>query len=164
MTAGATYVPIATQTLGSSASSVTFSSIPSTSTDLVLICNVIYNTTTANIQLGYNGDSGTNYSTTVLAGNGSSAVSTRFSNQGTGWLLDYYGGTASEPFTKVVHIMNYANTTTYKTGLCRNSSGREAMTGVGLWRNTAAITSMTLTQSGSFLAGSTFTLYGISAA
>lgn len=159
-----TYEAIATQTLSSSAATVTFNSIPSTFTDIILACSIIYDTTTANVQLRYNGDSGSNYSTTILAGNGSSAVSTRFTNQSNGWLLDYYGATANEPFTKIVHIMNYANATTYKTGLARNSSGREAMSGVGLWRSTAAITSLTLAQGGLFLSGSTFTLYGIKAA
>lgn len=159
-----TYTALRTTTLTSSAATVTLDLTGITGyTDLVLVCNVIYDTTTANVQLYYNGDTGSNYSTTILAGNGSGVTSTRFSSQSNGWLTDYYGGTANEPFTKIIHIMNYANTTTYKTGICRNSSGREAMAGVGLWRSTAAITSLTLKQGGNFLSGSTFTVYGVTA-
>jgi hypothetical protein len=62
--------------------------------------------------------------------------------------------------------MNYRNSTTYKTVLSRyddatKSTGAE----VGLWRNTAAITSVLMKPgTGSFAAGSTFTIYGIAAA
>jgi hypothetical protein len=59
--------------------------------------------------------------------------------------------------------MNYSNTTTFKTMLNRSnvpSTGTGAT--VGLWRNTAAISSLTITsESGNLQSGSTFTLYGI---
>jgi hypothetical protein len=62
--------------------------------------------------------------------------------------------------------MNYANTTTYKTVLSRannSAAGTEAI--VGLWRSSAAITSMTvLSETGNIAIGSTFSLYGILAA
>jgi hypothetical protein len=161
-----TYEPIATVTAsGGSSSQLVMSSIPSTYTDLVLVCSINYDSTSSNILLRYNGDSGSNYSTTLIAGNGSSATSTRYSNSSSGWLTDYYGGTANEPFTKIIQIMNYANMTTYKTALGRSSSAsREAEAGVGLWRSTSAITSITLISGANFNSGSTFTLYGIKAA
>jgi len=62
--------------------------------------------------------------------------------------------------------MNYSNTTTYKTGLVRANSaasGTDAI--VGLWRSTAAITSIVATHdTAQFATGSTFTLYGIASA
>jgi len=62
--------------------------------------------------------------------------------------------------------MNYANSTTNKTVLSRgNNTGNHTIAYVGLWRSTAAITSMLLGTTGStWMAGSTFTLYGIKAA
>lgn len=160
-----TYVALDKVTVGTATTSIVFSSIPATYTDLVIVCSVNYNSTGNNILMGYNGDTGSNYSSTILAGNGSSAVSARFSNSSTGWILDYYGGTANEYFTKVISIMNYSNTTTFKTGICRSSSAsKEAVATVGLWRNTAAVNQITLSAGGAnFNVGSTFSLYGIAA-
>ena len=63
---------------------------------------------------------------------------------------------------------NYSNTTTYKTALSRgmDTTNGYVQAHVGTWRNTAAITSVTvLANSGSTLAsGCTFTLYGIASA
>ena len=162
----ATYEPIATVTAsGGSSTQLVMSSIPDTYTDLVLICSINYDSTSSNILLRYNGDSGSNYSTTILSGNGSSATSAGYSNSSSGWLTDYYGGTANEYFTKIINIMNYSNNTTYKTAIARSSSAsREAEAGVGLWRSTSKITSITLISGANFNAGSTFTLYGIRAA
>ena len=64
--------------------------------------------------------------------------------------------------------MNYANTTTYKTAITRTTKAEGSTeASVGLWPNTAAISTVTVELSGSgntFVAGSTFTLYGITAA
>ena len=76
MAAGSTYTPIATQTLSSGQSSITFSSISSAYTDLVLIA-AIKGTSTIYRQLTVNGDNGSNYSMTDLFGDGSSAGSGR---------------------------------------------------------------------------------------
>ena len=165
MTAGATYIPIATTTLGSAAASYTFSSIPSTYTDLVLIFN---GTTTNGIALQLNGDTGANYSRTILYGDGSSALSTRGSSE------NYAFQTPPNPsggnsLAMIYQINSYSTTTTYKTILSRfnyPSGGVSAV--VNLWRSTAAITSISVLSniggSGTFSTGSTFTLYGISAA
>jgi len=167
MAAGATYVPIATQTLGSSASTVTFSSIPSTYTDLVLIMQSATTPSADDIGMRFNNDSGTNYSSTAVSGNGSSAYSDRSSNA-LSIQLDYrsYDSTTLSRMS-VINIQNYANTSTYKTAILRNSNanvGVEAT--VGLWRSTSAITRVDLYGIGgnSFASGSTFTLYGIAAA
>jgi hypothetical protein len=63
-----------------------------------------------------------------------------------------------------VNVMNYANSTTYKTTLSRADAANEELTAiVGLWRSTAAITSIKVAADAgiNFSTGSTFTLYGI---
>jgi len=168
MAAGSTYTPIATQTTSSSVASVTFSSIPSTYTDLVLISNVYK--TGGSGQSGVfqvNGDTGTNYSFTYINGNGTSATSGRVSSNTYG-CFDLWGQSMSDTTFEehALNFMNYSNTTTYKTILYRgNAVNKGVEQGVNLWRSTAAITSVVLyLQAGSFVTGSTFTLYGIAAA
>jgi hypothetical protein len=162
MAAGSTYTPIATTTLGSTTSTVTFNSF-SGYTDLIIISAAKSTGTTESIMLRFNGDSGNNYSFTYLFGTGSAAASGRQSN-----LSFSLGGFASQNYqANIVHIMNYANTTTYKTSLeRRNDASSQVFQSVSLWRSTAAITSLTLQPENgqSFASGSTFTLYGIAAA
>ena len=71
----ATYEPIATTTLGSAVNSFTFSSIPNTYTDLVLVVVVPTAASSGTFGLRFNSDTASNYSHTTLSGNGSSAVS-----------------------------------------------------------------------------------------
>lgn len=75
----ATYESIETTTLGSAAANITFSSIPSTYTDLVVVYTLKAETASADIYMRFNSDSGSNYSNTILWGNGTSAGSNRFS-------------------------------------------------------------------------------------
>jgi hypothetical protein len=166
MAAGSTYTPIATTTLGSAVSSYTFSSIPSTYTDLVLIATGGTVASGQAIYAQYNGDT-TNYSDSVLLGNGSSAISTRASVNGVRVIGRYLGTDGTLNANGILHIMNYANTTTYKTSLNRANNSYGTSASVTLWRATpAAITSIALIGDGpsNLLAGTTFTLYGIAAA
>jgi hypothetical protein len=162
-----TYEPIATQTLGSAVATVTFSSIPSTYNDLVLVINATASAG-ADIWIRCNGDSGSNYGFTALYGNGTAASADKNSNLSQGLLTDYYGTPGStEPNTCIVQFNNYSNSTTYKTCLSRANranSGTDAV--VSMWRSTSAITSLTLRFNGAqtFSTGSTFTIYGIKAA
>ena len=169
MAAGNTYVAIATQTLGSAAASVTFSSISGAYTDLVLVVNVA-DTTTTNIYhtLQFNGDTATNYSYTDMAGGGSSAASTRqstASSMRTNW---YATASSGFPMSQIIQIMNYSNATTNKTVLARSNdtaSGSGVDASVGLWRSTAAITSVVYAaSSGTLGTGTVVSLYGIAAA
>ena len=166
MAAGSTYTPIATNTLGSATASVTFSSISGSYTDLVLVYDGTAATTAASLALRFNGDTATNYSYTYLVGNGTTAVSSRSSNNSEMYCSS--GNTITTAQNNViVNILNYSNATTYKTALFRtNNSGVESTDAVGLWRSTSAITSIIVkTQSANnFAIGSTFTLYGIAAA
>jgi hypothetical protein len=164
-----TYEPIATTTLGSAQSSVTLGSggtIPQTYTDLVLICNVKNSANDGDeVGIQFNSDTGSNsnYSRTRLFGNGSNASSGRSSSADKGAL----GINSTSNFDPIVaSIQNYSNSTTYKTVISRGNSNSFVSAYVSLWRNTAAITSITLKpDSGTtFASGSTFTLYGIKAA
>jgi len=161
-----TYTELLRTTVGTATSSVTLSlSGISGYTDLVLVTSAKNNTGAQyRLQLSFNGDRGTSiYSATKLTGNGSTATSSRVSNATYGAIL--IGTIGSTNFdTVITHIMNYSNTTTNKTVLSRgNETAAEVNAEVGLWRSTAAITSLTLDLEGgiNFAVGSTFSLYGI---
>lgn len=154
-----TYTPIATTTLGSNAGSVTFSSVPSTYTDIVAVCNIkLSGGSTIYTQL--NADNGNNYSSTGLNGEAGVASSSRNSNINSP-LFGYSGDTTN--FNNcIIHYMNYSNTTTNKTMIGRGNASDYVTARVALWRNTAAINEIKIL--GSFATGSSFTLYGIKAA
>ena len=164
-----TYTPIATYTAPSAQTTVTFSSIAGTYTDLVLICNIAQAAGNNSLRIRYNSDTGTNYSRTYLLGNGSTASSGRTTSDVSGYLSETTGSTTLE-FAVVAHIMNYSNTTTYKTHISRSNRASSSVDAVvGLWQSTSAITRIDLAMGGSFptnnfATGSTFTLYGIAAA
>jgi hypothetical protein len=175
MAAGNTYVAIATQTLGSAVSSVTFSSIPATYTDLILVTQYM-NSANGGLFLQYNGDSGTNYSVINVISSATFSTSSYVDpDEPYIWADTYLQGTGSvttdRPMT-ISHIMNYANTTTFKTTLLRSGDVRTTSStdgtsymGVALWRNTSAINSITvLSGAGNFIVTSTFSLYGIASA
>jgi hypothetical protein len=156
-----TYEKIATTTLGSSSATVTFSSITSAYTDLIVILNPTTNAE-VNLTCQFNGDTGSNYSFTYFLGAGPGVESGSSSTQShivTGGLK---GGTIG---TQILQINNYSNATTYKTLISRtNASDKFVAIYTGLWRNTSAISSLTIgTTSSSFATGSTFTIYGIKA-
>jgi hypothetical protein len=162
MAAGSTYSTIATTTLASATPSYTFSSIPSTYTDLILVMSGTASGT-SDIYVQFNGDTASNYSRTFLYGDGSVAASGRqtFSS----FLWAYAVG--SNQNDGVLHLQNYSNTTTYKTAISRwNVPSTYTGTSVGLWRSTSAISSMAVGITGGFnlSIGTTLTLYGIAAA
>jgi len=173
MPAGSTYTPIATSTLGSAAT-ITFSLISGSYTDLVLVVsNVksVSSTPSCSLRIG-NGsvDTGSNYSDTVLEGNGTSATSSRQSSQTrleTGYNTGINSNGSGAVF--IFNLQNYSNTTTYKTILWRGNTpdGTAAgvVGGVGLWRSTSAINTIEVSGSGANLAtGTVATLYGIASA
>jgi hypothetical protein len=168
MAAGATYEPIATQTLISNTGTVTFSSIPATYTDLVVVLSNAGATSAAQPAFRFNGDTAANYSVTNLSGDGSSAISFRAS--GATYIQFGYNDylSAANNYTGIFNVMNYANANTFKTSITRGSNASVGVgANVGLWRSTAAITSIAISPlfgAINFLSGSTFTIYGIAAA
>jgi hypothetical protein len=163
MPAGNTYEAIATNTTTALAASVTFSSIPQTYTDLVLVCEGVSASGDAYPYLNFNGDTGANYSGTNLYGDGSTATSDRRSNS-TRHDIVFWRSTGRNNL--IANVMNYSNSTTFKTTLSRgNNAEYSTHSTVMLWRNTNAITSLTVyAQYVNFGVGSTFSLYGIKAA
>lgn len=154
-----TYVALATQTLSSATTTVTFSSIPQGYTDLFFVANVS-GSGPQYARYRFNGDTGSNYSFTVITGDGSSATSSRAASQ-SGLNMGLNNPTA----TNFLHVMNYSNTTTNKTVLARRNSASFGLDQyVGLWRSTAAINSIEFYSPNNFDIGSTFSLYGIAAA
>ena len=161
-----TYEPIATTTLSNTQNSVSFTSIGGTYTDLIIVVSPLTNNTSADdVYIQYNSDTGSNYSQTGMRGNGSAASSSRALSQAQIFTtLTASAGSTTDPRTTIIQIMNYSNTTTYKTCLIReNIAASQVAANVGLWRSTSAITRVDIsTGSGfDFASGSTFTLYGI---
>ena len=160
----ATYEPIATYTVsGGSTAAVSFSSL-GTYTDIVIIENYALSTASQSVLTFNSSTSG--YSNTNLYGNGTSATSSRFTGLSGIGSTPGIGDTANQQNVLIRNVQNFSNSTTYKTVIQRrNDAAASTWATVGLWQNTAAITSITLTTAGGFYnSGSTFTLYGIKAA
>ena len=163
----ATYDLIASQTLASAASSITFSSIAASWTDLRIILTGSSNGGYDCHLIQFNGDTATNYSMTTMRGYGTGVFT------GTSTTQSSISGSSYLPGTNlgvgIMDIFSYTGST-YKTCLINgngddNGSGQVSTT-VGLWRSTASITSITLTLSSAstYKIGTTANLYGIKAA
>lgn len=161
----ATYSLIASATGTGSSGTITFSSIPGTFTDLVLVLNPVYSTNVVNTNMRFNGDSGTNYSDTTIKDNGSAAASYRDTNSNVFYVSSTGDSvTTSSRDNGIVNILDYANTTTYKSAIHKYNQTGHVMAQATLWRSTAAITSITiLASTGNYTTDATFKLYGIQA-
>lgn len=170
-----TFVKIASNTLTATTSSVTFSSIPQTYTDLVLKISARDNNGSnwGGGYLRFNGDSTSgNYNGIQLAGLGSSVSnSTGSGSWGTNYMLAgrANGGTStSNTFgNSEIYIPSYTSTTTQKIVSSNDTTENNATSALmaivaGIWLSTAAITSIeVLTPGALYQINSTFTLYGI---
>ena len=161
----ATYEPISTVTLGSAASTITFSAIPNTFTDLKLILTGNSRYATSFLRIRYNGNSSAIYSTTWLSGSGTAATSSR--NTSTPYInsVSTFYTAGNSPSMAEIDIFSYAGSTN-KTCLFRVSGDQNGIgfvnPAVGLWSNTSAITSVTVELNGDeWSSGTTATLYGI---
>ena len=106
-----------------------------------------------------------------MSGNGTTAASGRRTSQayiGFNWNT---GWSDTAQCNGIMHLQNYANTTTYKTTIARsnNASGSSlpgTETTVGLWRSTSAINAIKVYTAGggNLASGFTATLYGVKAA
>ncbi len=169
-----TYTLIASNTLGSSAASVTFSSIPATYTDLVLKFSARANSggsTAGDVYVRINGSSSTIYSETVLRCYESNTAATLSQNIETSFIyLTQQNGSAttSNTFSNFeVYIPSYTasqNKPISSFGVLENNNTTIPFIGVdaALFRSTSAITSITLNISNdAFASDSSFFLYGI---
>lgn len=162
-----TYDKIATTTLGSAATNITFSSIAASWTDLRI---VFTGTATGNsgLSIRFNSNTSFIYSQTNMIGSGTAATSSFASSSDN---LSFSVGNNMNTTPVVFYsldIFSYAGST-FKTALMQinqdnNGSGSVARN-VGLYRSTSAITSIALyLSSNNLAAGTTATLYGIKAA
>lgn len=158
----------------SSTNTVTFNNIPQTFQDLMVVAYVrsVTNNSTDALDFSINNvTTGTLYSATFLRGDGSTASSGRYSTN-VGYPQAFMPGataTASIFGSVIWHILNYTNTSTFKTVLNRtavdlNGSGRAELA-VNLYRSTNAITRLDLfcDSGANFASGSTVALYGVRA-
>jgi hypothetical protein len=157
-----TYTPLANVTLASATSSLSFSSIPATYRDLILIGNVqAQSDSFLQYRLRVNGDTGANYNNVRMENSGGSTLSSADSNATE---MTFFSTSTSGVFSAMItNFMDYSATNKHKTLIAR-SSGPQNTVGAqaSRWANTAVITSITiLTPSGQFTVGSSWSLYGV---
>ncbi len=160
-----TEVAIATTTLGSAATSITFSSIPGTYTDLRMVIVTTGSTGGPGVYLRPNNDGSSLYSFTTINGDGSAVATYKYANFSEGFWLSF-NAAPTTPAVYTADIFSYAGSTN-KTCLAtasvdKNGSGWTERT-VCLYRSTSAITQLSFTSlsTATFAAGTTATLYGI---
>ena len=147
-----TYTPLATVTLGTTASSVTFSSIPATYRDIVVSSELIGS---FGGRMRFNSDSGTNYPRVLMYATGSAASTEN------GFIVEQ---SPSGNDMNLIQIMDYSANDKHKTVLIRQSEANlgNVTATAARWANTAAVTSITfLLVGGNLQAGTTISLYGI---
>lgn len=169
----ATYEPIATTTLGTASNSITFTSIPSIYTDLVMVIvgQMDVQNTYSGVWVRFNNDTATNYSETYMYADGASTKSTGINTSSSDGIYlnnGFLSTSLNSMFT--INLLGYSNSK-YKTILAQCNRDYNGSGGIdtvcGLWRNTAAISTIKVYfyDSGSkFVVGSTATIYGIKAA
>jgi|LakMenE18May11ns_1017448.scaffolds.fasta_scaffold9602838_2 hypothetical protein len=158
--------------LGSDTASVTFSSIPTTGYRHLHLRAVMRSTRAAatdSLRMRLNADSGTNYASHRLVGNGSTVTSAASTGDNI-WDVDAFPGntdTSGSFGLLVMDILDAFDTNKNKTirhYAARNGSANQLVRLTsGLWVNTAAVTSISLDQNvgPNWLAGSRFSLYGV---
>lgn len=150
-----------------------FANIPQNYQDLrlVIFSRSTFSASLVSLYHWLNGDTGANYSYTFMSGDGASATSGRGTNSGIFYSGYIPGATSTSGIfaATTIDILNYSNTSTYKTVIAKtagdqNGSGRVNLW-ANLWRNTNAITSFGIGTDGnvSFASGTTVALYGIRA-
>lgn len=157
-----TYDLIDSTTLGSSVSSVTFSSIPQDYQDLIVVVNPVA-TGSADARLRLNGNTGAVYKRVAGYGNGSSAFGAIYS-ESSGWQINQLAYPDSNQDTLwILQFFSYSDTSRYKTILGRsNKASQGTEMEAYKYENTGAISTILFyLNSGSYAAGSTFYLFGI---
>ena len=162
---------IQTQTLGTAVASVAFTSIPQDATDLMLLCSQrVSGGAVSQLNVQFNSTGGTQYNDVTLEGDGlgnrysftrnSQPVMRIASSPGSSFTANTFGSTQ-------IYIPNYTSSNTKSVSLDGNTEQNNTTSYIdivaALWNNTAAITSITLTDqnSGNFVVGSIFSLYKI---
>lgn len=148
-----TYVALATTTLPSSTASVTFSSIPATYRDLVMVVVGKSNSNQRAFYIRFNGAAAESNTSGIYVAN-----NTSYTDTGMYFLTD------DALFSSIINVMDYSATDKHKTILHRDNNDASVWMGAGKWASTAAINQITIDRSGYTLeAGTTVSLYGIEA-
>jgi hypothetical protein len=156
---------IESKTIGTAQTIIEFTSIPQNFTDLIVLLSIRGDASNVanSVGLSFNG-SGSNISTRLLEGSGSTAYSVLPGN----WAGNSTNASATNnTFSNIQYYFhNYASGTNknYSIEAVTENNATTAYQGImaGLWSQTAAITSLTITQaSGNHVVGSTISLYGI---
>jgi hypothetical protein len=157
-----TYELIEARTLASATSTITLDTLPTTYENLILkLTTPVSNSNTAGRTiLRFNSDTGSNYHYKYL-GSSNASVSGGNETNSAYTLIGYYGGANS---ISIVDILGYRSSF-HKTSVTRYGNNYpEAAIGVNVWRNTTAITSITVSCLGTFPVGTKVALYGLAAA
>jgi len=166
MAAGATYRKIQSQTLGSTQTSIDFTNIPQTYTDLNISLIAGHNTRADAFRIYFNSDTGANYTSSYFLGTGSSRVGSCSNN--TNGIINF-GDLGSATIVNLIEINvnRYTETNAHKSTSSIFSSKERGriLFNFGLWRSNSAITSISLSfATDTFAIGTVATLYGIEAA
>lgn len=165
-----TYDSLSTLTLSSPQSSITFSGFSSAFTDLRIVFQCSPSSSGGEALMRFNGDNGANYSYLIQNNDGTGTPNGLFSETSSA-IPGNVGGNLGTSVRKTLYtwdIFNYASTAHWKPVLCTNNlqinnPGNNHMGfGGGIWRNTAAITSITISGA-TYATGSIITLFGIKA-
>lgn len=163
----AAWTPLANLTLGSAASSVTFSSISGAYRDLYVVVNGTASVGYTSVALRFNNDSGSNYNDVYMTNNGSSPYSNTNTSQNKLNAGSLGVTSSSSPLTWLLNILDYVATDKHKTVLSRVGTGSDSSiveAAAGRWASTSAVTSVQVFPvSANWSAGTTFALYGVSA-
>jgi hypothetical protein len=152
-----TYDLIASSILSTTTGDLTFSSIPDTYRDLVLVINAGQSSST-NTRMRFNSNNTNVYNRVIMTGNGSTATSGTTANDTEIPITS----SSANTFFCVVQIFDYSATDKHKALIARNNyPAAEVDARAGRWANTAAINSIYLFTSSVWPIGSTFYLYGI---
>lgn len=160
----ATYDLIASNVLSSDTATISFSSIPATYRDLVLVVTGARTTTTGFPSLRFNSDGSNSYALILMRGTGSTATqnATAGTTEGDfyfdGWTTGVIGTSQA---LVVFNIMDYSATDKHKTVLQRfNRADGTVNAQAGRWAKTEAITSIDI-NGNTWASGASFYLYGI---
>ena len=158
-----TYTPIATANGTGSSSTIDFTSIPSTYTDLRIVV-FMKQSSGYTYSIRFNSDGGSNYSNTQHWGpNGSTTWTERAINQ-----TEFNVGdiNSSNGASSIIDVMNYSNSVKQKSILVNHNDvgNTRVYNKVALWRSTSAINAIKIMGGGNFTTDTRVTIYGIAAA
>jgi hypothetical protein len=166
-----TYIAIATVTVGAGgASSIDFSSIPATYTDLKLVLSTRDSKTSAtwsDMRMRFNSDSSSSYPMLLLYGDGTAPASANQTDTGIIWVWANSNNSTASTFSNAeVYIPNYTSSSNKSVSINATVENNATVAlnafTAARWTNSSAITSISITPgTANFLQHSSATLYGI---